>query len=602
MNDLITGLIFTIGSTMFCILLFCIYFFQARINNAKSKIYKTLLIVDIFVLITEFLSSIVLYKVENHLIGEILLKIHWYTGMMYYFFQYFYAYALFKKQDEINIKNIIKDSIFNKIFVIIFAIASVAYFFVPFINLNYDVISYLPAYPVYYVFGYAIFIGILILIMYINKKEKTGAESFYTFFTIAMGVIIIIFQYNIPHLAISPFLISFGLFTTYFLIENPYIYVSKQLLDEQDIMKSEGKVKTDVFKYTKPYLENNINKIIELSNTYDASKVNDTIINIYNAAHETLFDIEKVFDVMFLDGKDNKLEEKKYDIKVILSNAINYANYAKLHKEAQLLCDIDQNLPTSLIGDGNKLFQLLLATLYSSVKNTNVGKITLSVKCIRDNGNVILNVKITDTSNGLKEDEYSDVINKLNDVDHNLDSLDKNLIFIKKFSDYLNGSFKYTSTYMVGNTYEFSITQKIADATPIGVINFVNNFNYFDLSNKKIILVDAVNTNVVNYFKPYHINYEVVDSIDNVINKLKGNDVLDIVLINPTIDKSEEHPAQTIKSVVSSMGINIPLIVAITSNNVVGTRKKLLDDGFDDVIFKPVDDYELNKIMEKINK
>ena len=149
---------------------------------------------------------------------------------------------------------------------------------------------------------------------------------------------------------------------------------------------------------------------------------------------------------MLLDGKDNKLEEKKYDIKVILSNAINYANYAKLHKETQLLCDIDQNLPTSLIGDGNKLFQLLLATLYSSVKNTNVGKITLSVKCIRDNGNVILNVKVTDTSNGLKEDEYSDVINKLNDVDHNLDSLDKNLIFIKKFSDYLNGSFKYTST------------------------------------------------------------------------------------------------------------------------------------------------------------
>ena len=70
----------------------------------------------------------------------------------------------------------------------------------------------------------------------------------------------------------------------------------------------------------------------------------------------------------------------------------------------EFLLDIDSNIPSRLLGDYNKIYQVLLNLLTNAVKYTDVGKIKLTIKCQNSAEGCLLMMKVSDTGCGIKKD------------------------------------------------------------------------------------------------------------------------------------------------------------------------------------------------------
>ena len=106
MTDLLVGLAFTIGVFFILLLLYFVYIFQDKRTGLIAELFKALIIIDAILIISELVSSYLLYDRLAPVLGEILLKIHWYTGVAFFYYGYFYADAHLNKIDNISMKEL----------------------------------------------------------------------------------------------------------------------------------------------------------------------------------------------------------------------------------------------------------------------------------------------------------------------------------------------------------------------------------------------------------------------------------------------------------------------------------------------------------------
>ena len=84
------------------------------------------------------------------------------------------------------------------------------------------------------------------------------------------------------------------------------------------------------------------------------------------------------------------------------------------------------------------------------------------------------------------------------------------------------------------------------------------------------------------------------------INKIKLDETITTVLLNPTIDLTNENMAKTLKSIMPiHQGVSNK-VIAILANTVSYTRKKYIEEGYDFLIEKPFNEYDLNELLNKI--
>ena len=105
MTDLLVGLAFTIGTFFTLLLLYFVYFFQDRRNGLTSVLYRYIIIESIVVIVSELISSFLLYDKFSPTIGVILLKFHWFTGILYFYLFYFYVSAHFNNIQDVSVKD-----------------------------------------------------------------------------------------------------------------------------------------------------------------------------------------------------------------------------------------------------------------------------------------------------------------------------------------------------------------------------------------------------------------------------------------------------------------------------------------------------------------
>ena len=132
MSDLLVGLAFTIGTFFILLLLYFVYIFQDKRTGIKAKLYKYAIIINAVLIISELISSYLLYDVLMPKFGEYLLKFHWYTGVAYFYFFYFYADSHLRNIEEISVTDYLWKRKEGKIVTILTLIFTVVYCFIPF--------------------------------------------------------------------------------------------------------------------------------------------------------------------------------------------------------------------------------------------------------------------------------------------------------------------------------------------------------------------------------------------------------------------------------------------------------------------------------------
>jgi len=280
-------------------------------------------------------------------------------------------------------------------------------------------------------------------------------------------------------------------------------------------------------------------------------------------------------------------------------------------KTVKFLTEIDETIPSFMIGDTARCRQILLNLLSNAVKYTEKGFVKLSASWRRESDKTaILTFAVEDSGIGIKEQDMKnlfDIFSRL-DVKRNLgiEGTGLGLSIARSLCRAMGGDITVTSEYGKGSTFTATLSQIIADDFPMGALSKKNLRRYetydvrFTAPNFRVLIVDDVNSNLKvaeGLLGPYEMAVDTCQSGKEALLLVQEKDY-DLVLMDhmmPDMDGIETTAA--IRALGGRFG-KIP-IAALTANAVSGMKEMFFEKGFNDFLPKPIEIPKLNELIER---
>lgn len=612
---MITGLMLTIGSLFFIILLFIVYFSKQRFLQIRNKIYRYMLIVELILIITELLSSFLIVYADNLFINIFMLRIHWSTGLIWFSLLYYYSMVFISDIQAKNLFEIITYDKKSKIMSVIFLIAIIGYFFVPFDMPNPSSISYIPGAASYYVLGFCAFcvFGIVLYILR-NGMNAQLRQKVSVWIMIIELAIIFALQITLPTIAFSAIGAALQMFFLYFNIENPDLKIIKDIETVKEDIERSSKAKTDFLSNMSHEIRSPMNAIVGFSETllndlnFNEESARTDIKHIQSAGSNLLDIINNILDISKIESGKETLEEKEYSLGSVVMELSSIIEARLGDKPIKFIIDFDQDIPSKLYGDSTKIFQVLLNILTNSVKYTEVGKIKLTVNGTKQDDYEKLNFKVSDTGYGIKKEDYNKLFEKFSRLEtatsNEIEGTGLGLVITKKYVDLMNGKIWFESEWEVGTTFYVELSQKIVDERKIGdikePIKTDDKIEFLDCSSYTALIVDdnKLNLKVASrLLGKYKFKIDTASSGEECVYKVKEGNHYDIIFLDhmmPDLDG-----IKTLHIIKKLEDYDVPPVVALTANAITGMKEMYLKEGFDEYLSKPINISELNKIINK---
>ena len=284
-------------------------------------------------------------------------------------------------------------------------------------------------------------------------------------------------------------------------------------------------------------------------------------------------------------------------------------------KPVKFILDIDEKLPSRLIGDDLRIKQILNNLISNAIKYCEKGYVKLSVKHSSFGGSIILCFIVEDTGQGIKSEDKERLFSEYTrfniDVNRMIEGAGIGLNITKNLVELMEGTIKVESEYGKGSIFTVTVKQKAVECEAIGaeLSQQLMNFSFINekqqpklqiahkyMPHVKVLVVDDIDINLYvaeGLMSPYGLKVETAANGFEAIQKVEGGETYDVIFMDqmmPGMDGIE-----TTKRLRDS-GYTRP-IVALTANALVGQAEIFLKNGFDDFISKPIDITKLDRIL-----
>jgi len=115
------------------------------------------------------------------------------------------------------------------------------------------------------------------------------------------------------------------------------------------------------------------------------------------------------------------LDEQPFDLRESIENALEIVRIKAVEKDLELACEIQNEVPSAIIGDPNRVSQVLINLLSNAIKFTETGEVSLLVsrgQAARPvNGNVEIQFSVRDTGIGIAADQVEKLFQPFTQAD-----------------------------------------------------------------------------------------------------------------------------------------------------------------------------------------
>ena len=260
----------------------------------------------------------------------------------------------------------------------------------------------------------------------------------------------------------------------------------------------------------------------------------DYVEKIENSSQHLLNLINDILDVSKIKAGELKIEKIEFNINNILDYVLNVNAINAKRKSVILTMDVDKDVPSKVIGDSLRLGQVLINLIGNAVKFTQNGEVNLSLKVYSKFADDLkLEFAISDTGIGMTEEQVENMFNsyyQANDsTSREFGGTGLGLSISKELIELMDGEIKVSSQKDVGTTFTFTASLKLKDPENQRQYRLPSS----SMLNKKILIVDPSNTNVIPLIKSLsYFNYETdsVASFDDY--RLEVKTEYNILIIN----------------------------------------------------------------------
>jgi len=316
--------------------------------------------------------------------------------------------------------------------------------------------------------------------------------------------------------------------------------------------------------------------------------------------------VNDILDFSKIEAGRTRLDRVDFDIRELIDETMSLFRSLAAEKDLKLEARIDENIPTPLNLDTNKVKQILNNLLNNAIKFTEVGSVSLDVSVMEtSNDSLKLKFSVSDSGIGIDKTAQTKLFQPFEQADASTTRLyggtGLGLAISKKFAELMNGEIGVESVERKGSMFWFTVEAEEPDLTRP------------DLKNIEAVAVSEAQLKSsalrILVVEDNHINREVTTKMleqigltaECVKNGLESVELVsekdfDLVFMDcqmPVMDGFEA--ARKIRENAEKAGH--PKIIALTASTAIEDSIKCLEAGMDDYLSKPFTKNDLTSVI-----
>lgn len=606
-----SSMYFQVASIFYAILLVVVYFSKQRLNTLENKIYKALIVINLFSLVTDILSIITITHMDvipitNYIVTRMYLAF----ALLWIFVFTLYIVVIASNMGQSkNGPNILQK--LNYVFLVAYIVYLLLLFILPLncANTATGIYTFGPgAYLSYGLSGLLILVELIAVIIHIKNLKIIKILPMLLFFT--FGILSIVIQISNPSILLISYMDTFITFLMYFTIENPDMALIAQLNLAKEQADKANQAKSDFLSNMSHEIRTPLNAIVgfgqALSEEDLPPQAMSEVKDIMMASDNLLEIVNGILDISKIESGKLEIINKDYSFKKIFDEVVTLAKGRLGEKPLEFRVAYDESIPPVLFGDYSRIKEIMINLLTNAIKYTHEGYIELKVSSVIKDDICRIIISVEDSGIGIKQENINKLFTKFERLgveEHaTIEGTGLGLAITKKLLDLMNGQIVVQSVYGKGSRFTVAIDQKISVGHKLEDTASLDltELETMDFSSKKVLVVDdnVINLKVAHrLLQEYKVQITEVQSGQAAIDLINAGNTYDLILMDDMMPKMSG--VQTLQKLKTIPGFQMR-VVALTANAITGMREKYLADGFDEYLAKPISKKELAKIIKKM--
>ena len=487
----------------------------------------------------------------------------------------------------------------------------------------------------FYLIAYILSLAIIFHMLFViikNRSDKPAVIVNITLFFLFLPTIFTVLQMFIGNILLITFGEAFSILIMLFALETPDYRKLMNTMKELDIAREEANVanrtKSDFLASMSHEIRTPLNGILGM-NTMILKDSKDPQIteyaeNIRIAGNGLLSIINDILDVTKIESGRMELRPDDYELFSIMNDCYQMNRMRASENNLKLIFENDPDMPAKYHGDEVRIRQIMNNLISNGIKYTKEGSVTLKVSYTEGSSKDtdsdepgILEISVTDTGIGIKEDDLEKLFKRFARLEENrnrnIEGTGLGLHITQQFVSMMNGTIDVKSEYGKGSVFTVRIPQKTAGSERMGDFHLklkekispsdIRN-DTFKAPGKKVLVVDDGKVNTVvfkGFLRDTEIDVESALSGVEALSLTKDTkfDLIFMDHLMPEMDGIETF--KRIREDQDNPNHDTPVVI-LTANAIVGARSSYLAEGFAEYVSKPVDRKVLLTVTERLLK
>jgi len=325
------------------------------------------------------------------------------------------------------------------------------------------------------------------------------------------------------------------------------------------------------------------------------------------SAESLLHVINDILDFSKIEAGKMKVERIPFKVADVINDVMGVISHSSREKGLKIKKTLDDNIPAELLGDPNRLKQILLNYGSNAIKFTEEGYVSIDVEHLgSENEEHLIQFSVTDTGVGISEKKQLKIFNTFSQGDSSTTrkygGTGLGLAICRQLAELMNGRVEVESEVGVGSTFYFTASFKAVERNDTSdlIDRSTENLKPFP-EHLRILLAEDNKMNQMVATKMLEKEGFIVDVVENgneAVRAVKEKEYA-FVLMDVQMPEMDGYEAtELIRNMEQDEESHLP-IIALTASVLEEDRKLCLDAGMDNFIPKPVSKQKLINVLKQ---
>jgi len=328
---------------------------------------------------------------------------------------------------------------------------------------------------------------------------------------------------------------------------------------------------------------------------------------IYSSSEALLTIINDILDFSKIESGKLDLESQPFDLRVCIEEALDLLGTKAAEKKLDLAYQVEDGIPTQVVGDVTRLRQVLVNLLSNGIKFTSTGEVLVQAKALSgepEEGSsepCLVHFSVRDTGIGIPVDRLARLFKSFSQADasttRRFGGTGLGLAISKRLVELMGGKMWVESIPEKGSTFHFTLPLQSAPATPAGPYNAQQP----QLANLSILIVDDNPTNcriLTLQTGKWGMKPRGVHSAEQALALIRGGERFDLAILDMQMPGMDGVAlAREIRRFPKTA--SLPLVL-LTSMGVRADHPDFAEVNFASCLTKPIKPAQLQEVLVRV--